>query len=83
MSVEVSVIVPTHNRLEILPEVLAALDAQIGAPEFELLVVDDGSDDGTAEWLERWLSQRLAKHPARMFPYRAMRSDLGSSRMPT
>ncbi|MEO8504741.1 MAG: glycosyltransferase family 2 protein [Acidobacteriota bacterium] len=65
MPVEVSVIVPTHNRLEILPEVLAALDAQIDAPEFELLVVDDGSNDGTADWLERWLARRVAKHPAR------------------
>ena len=28
MSVEVSVIVPTHNRLEILPEVLAGISRQ-------------------------------------------------------
>jgi glycosyltransferase involved in cell wall biosynthesis len=51
---EYSVVIPTHNRLDILPEVLAALDRQEEAPEFEVIVVDDGSTDGTAEALGRW-----------------------------
>ncbi len=51
MSPEISVVIPTHNRLDVLPEVLAALAAQQDAPEFEILVVDDGSTDGTAAWL--------------------------------
>ncbi len=66
MSVEFSVVVPTHDRLEILPEVLAALEAQADAPEFEILVVDDGSRDGTAEFLSAW-------HPRR--PARTIRQD--------
>ena len=51
-----SVVIPTFNRMDVLPEVLAALEAQEGAPDFEVVVVDDGSTDGTAEWLEgrRW-----------------------------
>ena len=48
---EVSVVIPTHNRLEVLTEVLSALVRQEGAPPFEVVVVDDGSTDGTAEWL--------------------------------
>ena len=48
---EVSVVIPTFNRLDVLPEVLAALEAQAGAPPFELVVVDDGSTDGTASFL--------------------------------
>jgi len=48
---EVSVVVPTHNRLPVLTEVLSALVRQEGAPPFEVVVVDDGSTDGTAEWL--------------------------------
>ncbi len=51
MGPEISVVIPTHNRLEVLPEVLAALEAQEGAPSFEVVVVDDGSHDGTTEWL--------------------------------
>jgi len=48
---ELSVVIPTHDRLETLPEVLAALEAQAGAPDFEVVVVDDGSSDGTGDWL--------------------------------
>ncbi|HLX06893.1 MAG TPA: glycosyltransferase family A protein [Thermoanaerobaculia bacterium] len=48
---EVTVVIPTHNRLEVLTEVLSALVRQEGAPPFEVVVVDDGSTDGTAEWL--------------------------------
>lgn len=46
-----SVVIPTFNRLDTLPEVLAALAAQADAPSFEVVVVDDGSTDGTSEWL--------------------------------
>jgi glycosyltransferase involved in cell wall biosynthesis len=48
---EFSVIVPTHNRRPLLAEVLSALEAQEGAPSFEVVVVDDGSRDETAQWL--------------------------------
>ncbi|MDP9122271.1 MAG: glycosyltransferase [Acidobacteriota bacterium] len=51
MSSEFSVVIPTHNRLEVLAEVISALERQEGAPAFELIVVDDGSSDGTSEWL--------------------------------
>jgi GT2 family glycosyltransferase len=48
---EVSVVIPTHNRLEVLAEVLQALEFQHEAPSFEVVVVDDGSTDGTSDWL--------------------------------
>jgi glycosyltransferase involved in cell wall biosynthesis len=60
---EISVIVPTHNRMDVLPEVLAALEAQRAAPSFEVIVVDDGSSDGTARWLASW---KTASVPARV-----------------
>jgi glycosyltransferase involved in cell wall biosynthesis len=49
-----SVVIPTHNRIDALPEVLRALEAQAEEPEapsFEIVVVDDGSVDGTGDWL--------------------------------
>ena len=51
MKPDVSIVVPSHNRLDILPEVVAAIESQQGAPDFELVIVDDGSTDGSADWL--------------------------------
>jgi len=47
-----SVVIPTYNRLGMLARVLDALDAQAGAPEREVIVVDDGSTDGTRAAME-------------------------------
>lgn len=46
-----SVIVPTYNRLDNLKRCLYALQNQKNAPKFEIIVIDDGSTDGTFEWL--------------------------------
>jgi len=52
----ISVIIPTYNRIAFLKEAVASVVKQDyfhGHPgEWELLVVDDGSTDGTAEWVE-------------------------------
>lgn len=45
----VSVIIPTYNRLALLREAVASVLNQTGV-EYELIVVDDGSTDGTAEY---------------------------------
>ena len=46
-----SVVIPTHNRLSMLLRVLDALQRQADAPQFETIVVDDGSTDDTARVL--------------------------------
>ncbi len=51
MAFDFSVVIPTHNRLEVLAEVIQALEFQDRPPSFEVVVVDDGSTDGTADWL--------------------------------
>ncbi len=43
-----SIVIPTYNRLTMLQRVLDALQQQVGAPEFETIVVNDGSTDETA-----------------------------------
>ena len=52
-----SVVIPTYNRLPILTKSLRALEKQELAPHspvegYEIVVVDDGSTDGTLDWLE-------------------------------
>jgi len=42
-----SIVIPTYKRLPMLLRVLDALDAQVDAPEFEVIVIDDGSGDET------------------------------------
>ena len=51
MSIEYSVIIPTHNRKTLLAEALDALASQQNPPSFEIIVVDDGSTDGTREMI--------------------------------
>ncbi|MEM9601797.1 MAG: glycosyltransferase [Pseudomonadota bacterium] len=50
MTARVSVIVPTHNRRHTLETALDSVIVQTHPPH-ETIVVDDGSDDGTANWL--------------------------------
>ena len=42
-----SIVIPTWNRQEMLMRVLAALEKQDDAPEFEVIVINDGSTDPT------------------------------------
>jgi glycosyltransferase involved in cell wall biosynthesis len=51
---EISVVIPTYNRLDTLQYVLPTLLAQdLGPSQYELLVCDSNSTDGTAQFLER------------------------------
>ena len=57
---EISVVVPTYNRIETLRDVLPSLLAQdLPAESFEVLVCDSNSTDGTAEYL----AEMHAQHP--------------------
>ncbi|MBD0329381.1 MAG: glycosyltransferase family 2 protein [Thermoleophilia bacterium] len=66
---QVTVVVPTRNRLALLREAVASVERQTFA-DWELVVVDDASDDGTREWLEQSAGARvrtlaLARHSER------------------
>ena len=54
----VSVIMPTHNRLGVLENAIASVQAQHHA-DWELIVVDDASDDGTAEYVRGLDDERI------------------------
>lgn len=63
-SPEISAILTTYNRAHLLPRVLSGfLDQRLAQDRFELVVIDDGSSDNTAEVLEGFAS----KLPMRVF----------------
>ncbi len=47
-----SVVTPTYNRLPILQKCLRAMEAQDFDQPYEIVVVDDGSTDGTVAYLQ-------------------------------
>jgi glycosyltransferase involved in cell wall biosynthesis len=70
----ISVVIATHNRRHLLERTLDALAAQDMAPgAFEVVVVDNGSSDGTSTLLHRrrerdaWLHPLLERQPGKSF----------------
>jgi glucosyl-dolichyl phosphate glucuronosyltransferase len=86
MSPKASVIIPTRNRADVLQLCLASLtDQTLPCESFEVIVVDNGSSDGTSQ-VARAFSDRLALtllheqepglHVGRHAGWRAARSNL-------
>jgi glycosyltransferase involved in cell wall biosynthesis len=70
-----SVIVPTYNRLPILKKCLSALEGQtLAANNFEVIVIDDGSSDGTEQVLAQY------RPPFRFQYLRQTNSGTGAAR---
>lgn len=52
---KISLIMPTYNRLDILKESLSRIEKQaLPKEDFNLIIADDGSSDGTKEFLEEY-----------------------------
>lgn len=68
----VLVIVPTYNEAGAIEEVARRLAAAV--PHADLLIIDDGSTDGTAE-----LAERLAEHPGVALIQRGTKLGLGTA----
>ena len=62
---EATVIIPTFNRREMVSAAIASVAAQVEV-KFELIIVDDGSTDGTWEALAVWAARLSAAHADRM-----------------
>ena len=74
MSTRISVVIPSFNRRQTLERVLEAYERQTPeAPPFEVVVVDDGSTDDTAELL-------ASRHPNRYRLRHAVQDNGGPAR---
>ena len=50
---QVSIVIPTYNRVELLPHTVKWLANQMGGIDYEVIFVINGANDGTREYLER------------------------------
>jgi dolichyl-phosphate beta-glucosyltransferase len=86
MRVPLSIVIPAFNERERLGrslELLSAHLARFAHPDTEVIVVDDGSTDGTAdlvrEWCARWRSVRLIELPTNRGKGAAVRAGILAS----
>lgn len=49
-----TVFIPTYNRASVLPSALMSIASQTYRGPFEVVVVDDGSTDGTRDVVDQW-----------------------------
>jgi glycosyltransferase involved in cell wall biosynthesis len=77
--VEISVVIPTYNRLDTLAEVLTTLlEQDLDPSQYELLVCDSNSTDGTAEYLAELQGQhRSLRHLPGAYGGRAAARNAG------
>ena len=72
----VSVIIPTYNRRGILKKCLSALLAQTYPHDrYEIIVIDDGSTDGTWEMIEQLVEEHGLKERSVIIPPAESRSE--------
>jgi glycosyltransferase involved in cell wall biosynthesis len=65
MTIDVSVVVPTFNRPDLLDRCLSALVAQsIGPSAYEIIIADDATSDATRDQVEEWRNRCTPAGPA-------------------
>jgi glycosyltransferase involved in cell wall biosynthesis len=83
----VSVVVATRNRAALLPRLVTALSVQQTTDDFEVIIVDDASDDDTADVIEKLVIDaarpiRTLRLPARVGPATARNAGWRAARAP-
>jgi hypothetical protein len=79
-----SVVIPTHNCLSLLGAALASVEGQTGC-NIEIIVINDGSTDGTGDWLETIASEKpwlRVFHTGGIGPGEARNEGIAAARAP-
>ena len=77
MTLKVSVVIPTLNRVKDIRGCISSLEKQdMNKKEFEIIVVDGGSTDGTVEYLK----EQMKTSPAKLRYYTEKRKGAGIAR---
>ena len=69
MTIRISVVVPTYREVENIPTLVERIDAALSQDDYEIIIADDFSDDGTDKVCEQ-LAERL---PVRLLSRRQNR----------
>jgi glycosyltransferase involved in cell wall biosynthesis len=75
---KLSIIIPCYNEKDLLPQLISMV-RESGVKEKEIILVDDGSRDGTTEMIKAELEKEVDKviyHPVNMGKGAAIRSGL-------
>ncbi|MEC4815823.1 MAG: glycosyltransferase family 2 protein, partial [Scytonema sp. PMC 1069.18] len=77
---KVSVCIPTFNRINLLPVAIDSVLQQT-YQDFELIVCDDGSVDGTPEFMSQYTDSRIKyiRHPQNIGKSNNMRSGFDAA----
>lgn len=84
----VTIVIPAYNEergaAPVLQELVALLEKELAAIPFEVLVVDDGSKDRTAEMIAPYCSEhlRLVRHPVNRGYGAAIKTGVAQARYP-
>ena len=77
----ISVVIPSRNGRELLAAQLPGIVREMACCAMEVIVVDNGSDDGTARWLAREYPQAAVEHsPAPLSFARAVNRGIRRAR---
>lgn len=72
--IDISIIVPVKNDMQYIEATINSILSQVTTLKFEVLLVDDGSTDGSVN-----LASTLLEHSAKPIPHRVLRLEDGAS----